>query len=940
MPNFKPNLLRAAMVASGLVMTSSVALAQEANNAAAEEEVEVIQVTGIRGSLAKAQALKMENTSIVEAISAEDIGKLPDASIAESLARLPGLTAQRLDGRANVISIRGLSPDFTTATLNGREQVSVGDNRGVEFDQYPSELLSGAVVYKTPDAKLTAQAMGGTVDMQSVRPLAHGERTIAFGGRYEWNGMEAVNPDGDDTGKRLSFSYIDQFMDGTVGIAFGYAHMDSPNQEERWNSWGFPDLGNRGTDENDNPIPYVDSAGNAAPEDTIVIGGAKPYVRSSTLERDGYMGVLEYQPNDQLHIILDAYYSEFEDTQILRGIELPFGWASGDIGTSLQDGFTLANGLVTEGTWNNVMGQIRNDINRRQSELTAVGINTDYALNDDWRLNLDVSYSKAERQDWGLESYAGTGRGNANGATDTIGFVLQPEGGAVFNPGLDYSDYNLIRLGGALNWGNDVVNSNGQDGFINMPEIEDELSIIRLSAERYITSDFFTSVEFGVEYKEREKQKIDKGYYLRLKTYEQDQTELPVIPEEYRLGTANLGFLGMGEMVAYDSFSLFNDGAYDLFEQTGTDRATNTWTVYEDVTTAFAMVNFDTTVIYDMPFSGNFGVQVVYTDQYSDGLGVSTEDGQLVVNNVTGGIDYTEVLPSFNGTLELDDSMYLRLGVARTLARARLDQMNASYSYNFDTSRVDSEDPNESPWSGNGGNPELEPWMAWQYDLSYEYYLDDLGYFSVAAFYKDLENYVFDESVLVDFSQIEPPQGFDPFLDVGTMTRPENGEGGHVSGIEATASLTGEMFFDALEGFGIIVSGSITESEVKESADSDPTDLPGLSKKVLNTTVFYERSGFEIRLSSRYRSDFLGEVSGLSLSRNQVMVNSELVVDGQIAYHFTEDNYAPLDGLSILFQATNVTDEPFSTYHNGDARQVKDYQIYGRNFMAGFNYKF
>nr|WP_315053459.1 TonB-dependent receptor plug domain-containing protein [uncultured Brevundimonas sp.] len=114
-------------------------------------EVDEIVVTGIRAAVEASISAKANNTSIVEVVSAEDIGKLPDVSIAESLARLPGVTSQRLDGRSQAISIRGLGPDFTTALLNGRELVTTGDNRGVEFDQFPSELLSSVVVYKTPD---------------------------------------------------------------------------------------------------------------------------------------------------------------------------------------------------------------------------------------------------------------------------------------------------------------------------------------------------------------------------------------------------------------------------------------------------------------------------------------------------------------------------------------------------------------------------------------------------------------------------------------------------------------------------------------------------------------------------------------------------------------------------------------------------------------------
>ena len=175
MKHYKLNLLTLALATAGFSATSHAAgQAAVDTKAKAEEKVEVIQVSGIRRSLQMAQALKMESSSVVEAVSAEDIGKLPDMSIAESIARLPGLAAQRLDGRANVVSVRGLAPDFTTATLNGREQVTVGDNRSVEFDQYPSEMMNNVVVYKTPDASVMAQAIGGTIDMQTVRPLSYG----------------------------------------------------------------------------------------------------------------------------------------------------------------------------------------------------------------------------------------------------------------------------------------------------------------------------------------------------------------------------------------------------------------------------------------------------------------------------------------------------------------------------------------------------------------------------------------------------------------------------------------------------------------------------------------------------------------------------------------------------------------------------------------------
>jgi iron complex outermembrane receptor protein len=140
----RARLMSGAATGLAVAFVAGLAQAQTTAKPADDSVVEEVVVTGIRRGIEGAISLKKDSTSIVEAVSAEDIGKLPDVSIAESIARLPGLTAQRLDCRGQVISIRGLAPDFTTALLNGREQVSTGDNRGVEFDQYPSELLSGA----------------------------------------------------------------------------------------------------------------------------------------------------------------------------------------------------------------------------------------------------------------------------------------------------------------------------------------------------------------------------------------------------------------------------------------------------------------------------------------------------------------------------------------------------------------------------------------------------------------------------------------------------------------------------------------------------------------------------------------------------------------------------------------------------------------------------
>ena len=909
---FKPSLLTLALATAGASISAYAA--DDVNTTeTAEENIEVIQVTGIRRSLQEAQAVKMTSSSVVEAISAEDIGKLPDVSIAESLARLPGIAAQRLDGRANVVSIRGLGPDFSLATLNGREQASINDNRGVEFDQYPSELLNSVVVYKTPDASLMTQAIAGTVDMQTISPLKHGEQTFVVNLRGETNSLGALNAGSTDKGYRGSISYIDQFADDTIGIALGYSRMQSPNQEERWQAWGYPE----------------DANGDA------ILGGAKPYVRSSELERDGVMAVIEFQPNEQFRSVVDVFYTKFYDEQILRGIEIPGQWGGG-WANSGSTSTTVENGLVTEGSFQDAMVLVRNDINTRDADSISVGWNNNYIIDDNWEIEADLAMSKVERTDIGIETYAGTGRGNGVGAVEpNLGFNYTGDGRYLFDPSLDFADPELIKLGGAFSWG-PSIDGNMQDGFINKPKIEDELATLRLSTTYNFDEGFMRSVEFGVNYTNREKNKVDNGEYLTLKGYEigSGDNYMLAVPNEYLQNPTSLAFFGMGNMLSYNALALYNAGIYNSLDAATVqpERSTNTWQVEEKVSTFYVKADFETE-IGDMPLTGNFGVQAVQTNQSSNGKAVENVNGTLEVVDSYGEDDYLEWLPSMNIALGLTDSQRIVLAAARTMSRARMDKMNASASFNYD--------PNGAGgiyYSGSSGNPTLRPWMANQVDLSYENYFSDQGYFAIAAYYKKLENPVYNETIFLDFEDVIP--GVEPGKGQGSFEAPVNGDGGHIAGIEASFSVDFGYFADALEGFGTILNGSYNDSEVRETADRDPIALAGLSDKTFNATIYYENSGFEARVSSRYRSDFLGEVTAISLSRVNVNVQGETVVDAQIGYDFTESGIDALYGLSVVFQVNNLTDEPFITYTGDDARHVRDYQNYGRNFMLGANYKF
>ncbi|MDX1515513.1 MAG: TonB-dependent receptor [Woeseiaceae bacterium] len=893
---------------TGALALPAVAIAQDDDEADNQGRVieEIVSYGKFRRSLIDSIGTKRDSNQIVEAISAEDIGKLPDSSIAEAISRLPGLAGQRLDGRQSSISIRGLGEDFSTATLNGREQVSIGDNRGIEFDLYPSEIMSGVTVYKTPTASLMNQGIAGTINLMTVRPLDY-DRTVQITGHLEQNGHDQLNPDGEDSGHRVTLSYIDTFADDTVGVALAYATMESPNQEERWNSWGFPTTGTG----------------------DLELGGAKPFVRSSVLDRDTIMGVLQFEPTDQLSITADALYIDFSDEKNLRGIEIPGAWAGN---TTVLN---TSNGLVTDGVFNDRRGQVRNDFERRDAELTSFGLNVNYDLNDMWSVTLDASTGEVDRNIWSLESYSGTGRSSDPTAPeDDIAYTMQSGNqGAVFTPTLDYSDSALINLGGAQAWGNNnTVPGDGQDGFINTPTISDKLNSVKLFADAAVDSDFFTGVEFGVYFSEREKKKFDDGLFLTLPTY---PNTMP-IPSQYSLGEVSLGFIGMGNMVAYDSFQFWLDGGYNETSErlTTAGRWQNTWTIDEQVTIAYAMAEFDTQ-LGDVGFSGNFGLQYVQTDQRAYGFATYLDNAGLVVPQpVNGGDDYSDVLPSVNLIFHLTDEQLVRFGAARTQSRSRMDRMNASFGISFNSAPTDGIN-----WRANGANPGLKPQQADQFDLTYEWYFTEDSYVGLAYFLKQLDNWQVQIEEPFDFSGLTPPPGAPPNVNpAGFITYWQNTSGGDISGFELAGSYQFGNLVDELEGLGIVASATFIDSSI--DVNGNEIQVPGLSEEVFNITLYYERGGFQARVSSSMRDDFLGEVSAISFSRELVSVKSTEIVDAQVSYSFENSNVDWLQGLTIMLQGQNLTDEPFVTFQNNDERQIRDFQDYGRNYLLGASYRF
>jgi iron complex outermembrane receptor protein len=899
------------------------ASAQDAASNEAPNEADAIVVTGFRASLQNAINQKRSAEQIVESVSAEDIGKLPDASIAESIARLPGLTSQRVNGRSNSIAIRGFSPDFSTTLLNGREQTSTGDNRAVEYDQYPSEVVSGVNVYKTPMASLVGQGLSGTVDMRTIRPLEAGKRIVTVGARGSYADLGKLNAGSTDKGYRVNAMYVDQFANDTLGIALGASYTNEPYQIKEYNAWGYSDLANGDR----------------------VIGGTKALVTSTKLKRLGFNGTLEWRPTPNLTSTLDAFYSNFKDDQIKRGVELPLAM---DPDTAvLAPGSTVTDGLVTAGSFSGVKGLVRNDLFQRHAKLYSFGWNTKWEGDDGWNAFFDASYSKTDRNELSIETTAGTGR-NTVGAYDTIGFNTGTKG-STFTHGLDYGDYGSILLTSPQGWGGTQIAPdgtairNGQDGYYNDRRIKDELWQFRTEVEHEFESGPLHSFQFGMNYTNRSKSLVPEEYFLGLAANTDGLTSVAV-PEQYRKGTTDLGYVGLGSVISYDPAALVRDGIYNRVANPYGDVVVKSYAIRERLMTAYLQGNIDSD-IGSAHLTGNFGVQAQWTDQNSRGasavlLGTnpngSPNVGALTRNEST---DYLDVLPSLNLSLRFPSEFVIRFAAAREIIRPRLDDMRASESFSY----LLTEDAAGNPVaqvSGTSGNPDLRPWRANALDLTFEKYFASKGYIAAQFFWKELKSYVYNQDVLVPTSSLSlaPADDDVPFADTALINVPINGKGGKLYGVEIATTLPFDAFVSALEGFGVTGSVAYTKSKIQPAPGEPSSALPGYSKWVANGTAYFEKAGFNARGSVRYRSTFLGEVSGFAANRVRRRAASETIVDAQIGYDFQPGS--PLEGLSLYVQGQNLTDAPFVTTNPGDTREVIDYQTYGRRFLAGFTYKF
>ena len=924
------------------------------NEQGEEMVMEEVVVTGTyRASLINQIETKRENTSIVDAISAEDIGKLPDSSVAESLARLPGVSGERRNGRVSGISVRGFKEDYVGTTLNGRELLGMGDNRGVEYDLYPSEIVSGMIVFKTPDATQMVQGIGGIVDILTNRPL-DSNRYFSINGTYEQNGQDSANPDFDDNGHRLALSFSDVFADDTLGVSFAAATTKSPSQEEQFRGWGYPGANA------DNAGPGISMTG-----DETILGGHDSFVRSAELKRDTVSGVLQWAPNDDVTVTLDAIYIDFKEDKVFRGLEEGGAeWGTGDYTvTGVDNGFVTSGNL--DGGFNSV---IRNDGERKEAKLKTFGLNVEWHLTDDWTMEFDGAYSDVKKTITNIESYSGVGRAalESQGSAAYRSWTMTPTGAMYGSipgvPLVDLTDWDLIRLAGPQSWGGAMAPieqfaeqtlpdgsvigpPQAQDGFVNAPEFDEDLTTLRLDLDRALDWSIFREVTFGVNYSDRSKSKDNRGYYLTAPTWPNDGP----VPEEYRVGVADMSFIGIDGVVAYDGLGMFLDDYYIASDaqELETGRLGDTYDIKEKLTTLYAKLDFDAEFGPGI-LLGNVGLQYQHTDQKSTGFSTYTgPDLYVLATPIEDGDDYNKWLPSMNLTYDFGNGHLLRAAASKTVSRPRMDDMrpNQQVSFNFNLSSINSTDPRNSAWSGSAGNAALRPLEANQFDLAWDWYFAEDGLVSAAFFYKDLINWHRAGQFIADFSefyipgyhQVDDENGnpVTPATFEGLVSFREDGLKGDVKGVELQTIFPMRIVWDKLEGLGFIATATFINGGL-----DDGSSVPGLSDRNYSLTAYYERGGFETRIGWTKRSEYTTETRGLSLSLSPTVDQGSKLLDASIGYDFGlagHDGW--LGGLSFALQGQNLTNEE-TIQTNDDVREITQYQKFGANYLLTAIYKF
>ena len=766
---FKKKIISTAILAAmGIATLPEQSYAAQSN---VDADLEIIQVTGIRGSLERSMDVKRDSTGIVDAISAEDMGKFPDTNLAESLQRITGVSIDRSGGEGSRVTVRGFGPANNLITINGRQLPNTTGDRTFDFANVASESVSGVQVYKTSDASVTSGGIGATINLTTNRPLNSPGIKASFG-------VKAVDDQSTDQGNitpEISGLYSQTFGDDKFGISLSGSYQERESGMKQF----LQDQGYRASDASNvgwAGVPAGAEGGANRPTTGLYSLPQQPRYIFEERQRERLNGqlVFQYQPVENITATLD--YTTFRTTVEEQHTDASvwFNYAGDRSETVWADGPNAYPLIYSE------IDEINSDSDYRDTSLTvgawgreevtdSLGFNVEWEVSEKLKLEFDHHSSKASMK--ASDPRHGT-KNNIQLPSYTrprTGLDLTGELPGIAVGNIESFNPSTMRLSGSW-FANDKYDS--------------EIDQTQVSGEYFLDDNL--SIDFGVavnkvnnHYRHTQVQRPDWGGVGAEGDFADIDWRQDTILDKFDAKAGN--FEGTATQADYDLFdtiffadfdtivnaaefadpianvdSVYGDckaaagaaagpnGEGQFCASTNWDAATNRFTE-EKTQSAFLQAKYKGE-LRGMFFDLQVGLRYEKTDVFSKAVasGYSqvewSEDAATAVTGVTGierlsqSADYSQFLPNINFNIEVVEDVMLRAAASKTISRAGYDQLQGGTTINTGGSL--------SGYSGASGNPGLKPLESINYDLSAEWYYDEASYVSFGYFKKDVTNWI------------------------------------------------------------------------------------------------------------------------------------------------------------------------------------------------------
>ena len=941
-----------AALAIGL-MVAAPARAQASSTSAADVGAQTaspdIVVTGFRSSLTKALDQKQQAAGSIDTILAEDIGKFPDLNLSEAIQRVPGVALARDAGEGRQISVRGLGAQFTRVRINGMEAIATaggsdasgGANRGrgFDFNVFAADLFNQITVRKTADAVTEEGSLGATVDLRTARPFDYNGFTLSASAQGSYNDQAK------DVKPRAAFLISDTFADNTIGVLFSAAYTERKVLEEGYSTvrWANNDLGAApgfnsvlgqqcltADGKHVTPFPQECADANAAlhprfPRYDYYIENQK---------RLGLTGSIQFRPTDSTLVSIDGLYADFKGNRQERYLEANGFSVAGactaksrptNCGVADTDVLseTIKNGALVAGTFDNVDLRVENRYDKLDTKFKQLTGDVTQKIGDNFTVNLFGGHSQSNFR---------------NPIQDTVTFDQYNIDGYSY----DYTDQKHPVFGFG------TTDLTDPDGWVlsqlrlRAATVRNTYDTAQLNLTWKVNDEF--SVLTGASWKKYSFKTTDLRRSNGTSSSQDTNVACCTLPGDTldkfgRVYTIDgTSFFGPDFFAANDYFGLTDPtargGTFKLGPEPG---LTGNNGVTERDKSAYVEFDFNKD-LGGFVFRGNAGVRYVQTHQRTNAYVFDAASGDVLPTVATR--TYDDWLPSMNLVFQPTDTFLVRAAAARVMARPDLGSLPPFANVSVSGANR----------SVSAGNPNLDPYRATTFDLSFEWYYQRGALLSLALFQKNIDSFVqtiqssgtfssnpfgLPDSLAIAACGNQYPDICNPAFSNWTFSVPQNTPGGKLKGLEVNFQQPLRFLPGFLGNLGVLLNYTHVESNIKYLDKTGNVvavnDLTGLSRNSANATLYYEDKKFSARVSAAYRDKYLADPIGTQGTDSQG-TNSTFNVDASLQYTIN-------DHFKITAEGINLTNEAQFQYVDSANLQYV-YHKTGREYLLGirFNY--